>query len=90
MPAIPVDPEASTDSDAPRRNSFWYRFAAVIDSLAEYPVRHALSEHELSHVDVEIERCRRLMHARPQRFRGAVVSLRIPAQNIFAAIKVRS
>jgi hypothetical protein len=74
MNVIPFARQAKAENPAPQRHGFWHRLATAIDSLATYPVKHALSEQELHRVDDEIVRCRQLMFPRPQRFSIAVPS----------------
>jgi hypothetical protein len=72
MSVIPFEPKAKPENTAPRRHGFWRRLATAIDSLAAYPVKHALSEQELRRVDGEIGRCRQLMFPKSQHFSTAV------------------
>jgi hypothetical protein len=87
MAVIPLKREASSANDrsdrASKRCGFWHRLSTAIDSLAAYPVQHALSEKEKRHVDDEIARCRKMMFAQP-RLRHAAVRRR------FAQVKVWS
>jgi len=89
---IPFKQEASsadgtTDQGFPRCG-FWRRLSTAIDSLAAYPVQHALSERDKRLVDDEIARCRELMFARP-RSRRAAMRRGVPARAALAAVKVR-
>jgi hypothetical protein len=89
---IPLKLEASlADGTLDERSQpcgFWHRLSTAIDSLAAYPVQHALSEREKRLVDDEIARCRELMFARP-RSRRAAIRCRAPARAAVAAVKVR-
>lgn len=103
MCAIPRNEDATAEREASEPQSFWRRLAAAIDSFAAYPVRHALSERNLSHVEAEIERCRQLISGRRSRPRGTpavrfpILSPQVllpsrvllPSQ-VLAPIKVRS
>jgi hypothetical protein len=88
MRVIPINKDARTYSDAPKPGGFWHRLAAAIDSLAAYPVKHALSEQQLCHVDDKIARLRQLMPARPRHLL-VTVPRRMPARYAPAAVKVR-
>ncbi len=88
MRAVP-SVQAKERGNVPKHRDFWHRLLAAVDSLAAYPVRHALSEREIRQVDDEIERCRQLMPAqRPQQHGGAVVLFPAPPRRIFAPVKV--
>ena len=80
---------ADSDSPEPEPSGFWRRFADAIDSLAAYPVKHALSDRELEHVDAEIERCRQLMSGRRPRRSAAVVPFRSQPHRVLVPVKVR-
>ena len=82
--------ECAGDSDNPEPSGFWHRLAAAIDSLAAYPVKHALSDREVTQVDAEIERCRQLMSGRQPRRNAAVIPLRVTSHHVLVPIKVRS
>jgi hypothetical protein len=90
---VPFKREASsadsTSDEGSERRGFWHRLSTAIDSLAAYPVQHALSEREKRLVDDEIARCRELMFAQP-RSRRAAIRRRAPAHAALAAVKVRS
>jgi hypothetical protein len=75
--------------DSPKLGGFWHRLAAAIDSLAAYPVKHALSERQLRQVDHEMTRCRQLILTRPRRHMLAIAR-RTPAPHALAALEVRS
>jgi hypothetical protein len=72
MSVVAFERKAKPANTVPQRHGFWRRLATAIDSIAEYPVRHALSEQELRRVDGEIVRCRQLMFPKPQHFSTAV------------------
>lgn len=72
MSVVPFERKAEPENAAPQRHGFWRHLATAIDSLAAYPVKHALSEQELSRVDNEIVCCRQLMFPKSQHFSAAV------------------
>jgi hypothetical protein len=84
-----LDHECAADSDTPEPSGFWHRLAATIDSIAAYPVKHALSERQLDDVDAEIRRCRQLMSGQQSRRNAAVVPFRVPAHHVLVPVKVR-
>jgi hypothetical protein len=94
MRVIPFNKEARACGDAVKPSGFWQRLATAIDSLATYPVEHALSEREKRQVDDEIARCRQLMSMQP-RPRHVAIRRHAPARVALARIasahaKVRS
>jgi hypothetical protein len=87
MSVVPF--KRAANNDMPKRAGIWQRCALMIDSLAAYPVRHALSAQDIRRVDDEIARCRQLMFAPPRPLRVGV-SRRRPMHAAFAPVKVRS
>jgi hypothetical protein len=86
MSVIPFDRKTKPANDNLMQRGFWRRLGRAIDTLAAYPVKHALSEQELRRVDGDIVRCRKLMFPQGQHS-SAVVPLRL---SVNRAVRARA